>query len=178
MIQVKIPFCLYLLISVFKKKDGTVFEYPKPKKPEAAQLVSKQQQEMVAPFLMPASFHFFSWHNIVHVLPKAVERELQILQSALYIKKAGVAVGTCSNTGLIPAHDLAVSTIVHPQLHSYSLTLPEALRYLRKQDLVLPNAPKGWCLLQYESYNLGWAKVLPNRLNNYYPKEWRIRTGG
>ncbi|WP_163545095.1 methyltransferase RsmF C-terminal domain-like protein [Klebsiella pneumoniae] len=22
---------------------------------------------------------------------------------------------------------------------------------------------------------LGWAKLLSNRLNNYYPSEWRIR---
>jgi NOL1/NOP2/fmu family ribosome biogenesis protein len=28
--------------------------------------------------------------------------------------------------------------------------------------------------VQYENRNLGWIKVLPQRSNNYYPKEWRI----
>jgi len=28
--------------------------------------------------------------------------------------------------------------------------------------------------VQYGGLNLGWIKVLPGRINNYYPKEWRI----
>jgi NOL1/NOP2/fmu family ribosome biogenesis protein len=35
-------------------------------------------------------------------------------------------------------------------------------------------ADKGWNLIRHCGLNLGWAKVLPNRLNNYYPGEWRI----
>ncbi|TAJ53096.1 MAG: hypothetical protein EPO58_10940, partial [Chitinophagaceae bacterium] len=26
----------------------------------------------------------------------------------------------------------------------------------------------------FEELPLGWVKVLPNRVNNYYPAEWRI----
>jgi NOL1/NOP2/fmu family ribosome biogenesis protein len=29
-------------------------------------------------------------------------------------------------------------------------------------------------LAAYEEFNLGWLKVLPARINNYYPAEWRI----
>jgi NOL1/NOP2/fmu family ribosome biogenesis protein len=28
--------------------------------------------------------------------------------------------------------------------------------------------------MEYEGLALGWAKLLPNRINNYYPKEIRI----
>jgi len=35
--------------------------------------------------------------------------------------------------------------------------------------------PKGWILFTYQNLPLGWGKNLGNRLNNYYPKEWRIR---
>jgi NOL1/NOP2/fmu family ribosome biogenesis protein len=29
-------------------------------------------------------------------------------------------------------------------------------------------------LIKHEGIALGWAKLLPNRVNNYYPNEWRI----
>ena len=33
----------------------------------------------------------------------------------------------------------------------------------------------GWVLAKYQGFNLGWLKVLPNRLNYYLPPERRIR---
>ncbi|MFY7840347.1 MAG: methyltransferase RsmF C-terminal domain-like protein [Lacibacter sp.] len=33
---------------------------------------------------------------------------------------------------------------------------------------------KGWALATYNGFGLGWMKLLGNRMNNYYPKEWRI----
>ena len=33
---------------------------------------------------------------------------------------------------------------------------------------------KGWQLVTYVNRPLGWINVLPNRVNNYYPKEMRI----
>jgi NOL1/NOP2/fmu family ribosome biogenesis protein len=33
---------------------------------------------------------------------------------------------------------------------------------------------KGCQLVQYQSHNLGWINALESRVNNYYPKEWRI----
>ncbi|WP_332911045.1 methyltransferase RsmF C-terminal domain-like protein [Algoriphagus boritolerans] len=35
--------------------------------------------------------------------------------------------------------------------------------------------PIGWVLLTYQNLPLGWVKNLGNRVNNYFPKEWRIR---
>jgi NOL1/NOP2/fmu family ribosome biogenesis protein len=49
-----------------------------------------------------------------------------------------------------------------------------ALRYLRKENPDVETNTKGWALMMYESMPLGWAKILPNRINNYYPKELRI----
>ena len=36
------------------------------------------------------------------------------------------------------------------------------------------NASIGWNWVQFEGVVLGLVKVLPNRINNYYPAEWRI----
>ncbi|MBV9986233.1 MAG: hypothetical protein JO301_01025, partial [Chitinophagaceae bacterium] len=53
------------------------------------------------------------------------------------------------------------------------LSQQQALQYLRRKDLAI-EAPRGWCLVKYCGLPLGWIKVLPNRINNYYPAEWRI----
>ena len=37
---------------------------------------------------------------------------------------------------------------------------------------------RGWAIVQYEGMNLGWIKLLGNRTNNYYPREWRILKSG
>ena len=50
----------------------------------------------------------------------------------------------------------------------------DALQYLRREEVKLDGNLRGWVLATYKNLPLGWMKVLPNRINNYYPKEWRI----
>jgi NOL1/NOP2/fmu family ribosome biogenesis protein len=97
-----------------------------------------------------------------------------VLQSTLHLKKAGITLGQLTTKEFIPAHDLAMSTLVSTQLQTLELTRDEALRYLRKDELDADPINRGWTLVQHKARNLGWIKVLPNRSNNYYPMEWRI----
>jgi NOL1/NOP2/fmu family ribosome biogenesis protein len=77
-------------------------------------------------------------------------------------------------TELIPDHQLALSTIINPSLNSIETEREIALQYLRRQEIKIDSSVKGWALLTYKQLPLGWMKVLANRINNYYPKEWRI----
>jgi len=97
-----------------------------------------------------------------------------LIQSSLYIKKAGVRMGAVIRDELIPHHELALSTILHKNIPASNTELETALQYLRKQDIKIETTVKGWALIKYQHLPLGWAKILPNRINNYYPKEWRI----
>ncbi len=92
----------------------------------------------------------------------------------LLFKTAGVTLGIPSAKEFIPDHHLAMSTLIDPYLPAIELTHQEALNYLRKEELHPETTHRGWSLVQYAGHNLGWIKVLPNRSNNYYPKEWRI----
>jgi NOL1/NOP2/fmu family ribosome biogenesis protein len=67
-----------------------------------------------------------------------------------------------------------VSTLVNDSIVAVSLKKEEAIQYLRKDELSVTAVHKGWTLVRFEQYNLGWIKVLPNRINNYYPQGWRI----
>ena len=82
--------------------------------------------------------------------------------------------GTVIREELIPHHELALSTIVNTTTPACDAGLETALQYLRKQDIKIETTIKGWALIQYRQLPLGWIKILPNRVNNYYPKEWRI----
>jgi NOL1/NOP2/fmu family ribosome biogenesis protein len=117
---------------------------------------------------------YFHHQNLIYGLSAGLDAELPVLQSCCYLKRAGVPLGKLSVKELIPEHDLALSTLISPQLPALSLSREKALQYLRKDEMGSDYANRGWTLVQYGGLNLGWIKVLPGRINNYYPKEWRI----
>ena len=56
------------------------------------------------------------------------------------------------------------------------LTREDALRYLRREALVLPpDTPRGHVVVTYQGLPLGFVKNIGTRANNLYPKEWKIR---
>ncbi len=100
-----------------------------------------------------------------------------IMAAKLYIRQVGVRVGKIMGKELVPDHALALSTIINPELVAVSLNHEQAIQYLRREEVQIDpdQAMKpGWTLVKYEGMNLGWIKVLQNRINNYYPKEMRI----
>ena len=97
-----------------------------------------------------------------------------LIQKNLYLRKAGIRLGQMVGKDLIPDHELALSNVLQADIPRLNVTKEEALRYLRR-DVINPATDlKGWALICYEDFVLGWAKILPNRINNYYPKEMRI----
>ncbi len=137
--------------------------------------LSVTEIECVRSFLKtPTDFFYIKQNDEVIAIPAVLEKELAIIQSALYIKKAGVKLGSLIRNELIPDHELAVSTIVAAGISSVEVDKETALQYLRKQEIKVDGFKKGWALLTYSLLPLGWIKVLPNRINNYYPKDWRI----
>ena len=116
---------------------------------------------------------------MIFAFPRAQEKELLTVVTAdLYIRRAGVVIGSMAGTELIPDHALALSTLLNHKVVTVSLKKDEALQYLRKEEVKIPAQHKGWAVVRYEGMNLGWVKILSNRSNNYYPKEWRILKSG
>lgn len=57
-----------------------------------------------------------------------------------------------------------------------NVDLDTALKYLRRETLVLASdVPKGFAVVAFEGYPLGFVKNLGARANNLYPNEWKIR---
>lgn len=137
--------------------------------------LSAKEIEVLKPWLKNhAGFFFIKQHEDVIGIPIHLEAFLGEIQSALYIKKAGIKLGTIIRDELIPAHELAISNIISAAVPSIEVDKETALQYLRRQEIKLEAGIKGWALITYKQLPLGWIKALPNRVNNYYPKEWRI----
>src|SRR5207302_1788590 len=122
----------------------------------------------------PQDFFFIKQKDDVLAIPLHLNDDLVLIQSSLYIKKAGVKMGKIIRGELIPDHELALSTIISSSVKRIDVDLGTALQYLRRGETRIETGETGWFLLTYLKMPIGWIKVLPNRVNNYYPKEWRI----
>jgi NOL1/NOP2/fmu family ribosome biogenesis protein len=60
------------------------------------------------------------------------------------------------------------------QASPIELDLQQANAYLRGEAIAV-QAVSGWQRVAFEACVLGWVKVIGNRVNNYYPKEWRVK---
>ena len=123
----------------------------------------------------PADYYFFKVADDWMAINLQHKESLQILQRHLYLKKSGIRIGKLAGRDLIPDHELALSIIVNKDaVLQTALNVDEAILYLRRENLQIDTVEKGWSLMTFEGHALGWAKLLPNRINNYYPKELRI----
>lgn len=159
-------------MACFKKERSQKEIFGKHKKMEKA---SKKEWEIISGFLKPGR-DLLSWKHQENflIIPAVLENEFAKIFSSLYIRKAGINAGRIMGGELVPDHELAMSGILSTDIPNVDLILEQALQYLRKEELAIDLNLRGWALAVYESLPLGWMKILPNRINNYYPKEWRI----
>ena len=159
-------------MAVFKKKGKAVFSRLKEQK---LIIPSKKEEELINSFIpIPESFSFFKQTESIRAIKMGWFAELQKLASYLYIRKAGIEIGAIKGRDVIPSHELSVSFLSKTPYSTLELSLEEALQYLRRNELKAAKAPLGWNLVSFGGLPLGWIKVLPNRVNNYYPASWRI----
>lgn len=158
-------------ISCFRKTGSSQTSVARGNKIEKA---TKAEVAIIEPYVEIQDLLIWKFGDRILSFPLQLEKDLGVLMAQLYIRKAGVSIGKIAGKDLIPDHELAMSTLKKASLPMVQLDKQTALQYLRREEFNAGNASKGWTLAGYENLALGWMKVLPNRINNYYPKEWRI----
>ena len=160
-------------IAAFRKSEAA-FENSKQRR-ASLRKTGASESSLVANFLCTEVDCFlFSQNENIHAIKAAWEGDIALLQKTLYLKKAGIRVGQIKGNQLVPNHELALSTIVNKNVQRTALSRDEALQYLRKKELDITGVSGGWALCTCYNFPLGWVKFLHNRVNNYYPTEWRI----
>jgi NOL1/NOP2/fmu family ribosome biogenesis protein len=160
-----------LFLACFQKLSSTRDQKFRTGKIEKA---SAKEKNIIEPWLKKGDYELIKDNNSFFALPSSIVNEYSTLNAVLNIQYKGTGIGQIMKDRLVPDHSLALSTIISGEIPFNELSHEQAIKYLQRIDVNLNTSAKGWQLVRYEGYNLGWINVLPNRINNYYPKELRI----
>lgn len=124
----------------------------------------------------PEEKNFYQHNDQVFFLPSRIADAADQTLQHLKIVTAGTAAASVKHDKLIPSQALAMSLDLDPQsFPAVEFSYDDAIRYLRRDNLPATGGTKGFTLATYSKTPLGWLNVLPGRVNNLYPSEWRIR---
>ena len=175
-------------LAVLRKEGDEEYEVENECPTKSSKNKGKKDKKATLPIPQEAWDYFREKKNItlewdgpqLRMIPTAHKHFFdRIRDKRLRILSAGVVVGESKGKDLIPSQALALSQELNPSAFpDAELTWEEAIRYLRKEAITLPEGlPKGYLLMRYQGIPLGFVKHLGNRSNNLYPQEWRIRSG-
>lgn len=145
----------------------------------------KKQGRVKAPILpreiagfigSPQEFSCYANGDLFGIVPAIHEEFIGELESRLRVIYKGCELAEMYQKKLKLSHSLALYKGLNKEAFRVLPTdLRTALTYLKKEDIVAEAEAGAWILIEYGGVGIGWAKSLGNRLNNYFPKEWRIR---
>jgi len=163
-------------IAVLRKKQETS-DYKKSKKDSKKETKQKKYDEKL-PFLLKSQENYVFLHENSKVKAYSANKkdDFTLLNNTLKVLHSGICLGEIKGKDFIPDVSAALSKSL--DLNSISkieVDYQTAISYLRRENIFLENAEKGYVLLTYKNQPLGWVKNLGNRCNNLYPQEWRIR---
>ncbi|MGB8489848.1 MAG: rRNA cytosine-C5-methyltransferase [Bacteroidales bacterium] len=102
--------------------------------------------------------------------------ELMVLSEKLRIVRPGIRISRIVGREYLPGHELAVNTgLRKAAFPACDLDNSRALAYLRREPFKVNENVAGWFIVRYEKVNLGFAKHIGRRINNYFPVGLRIR---
>lgn len=168
-------------LAVLRKAEGDILEIRSKNKgkkekgkntPPIPVLVNNWLRE-------PEKFRLEWRGDFIQAFPADQYDAYQLIASQLRLLSVGVRLGEVKGKDILPAHNLALSTdLQRESFQTAELDWENAIRYLKKETLLLPeHIEKGYVLVSYRGFPLGFVKHLGTRANNLYPQEWRIRTG-
>lgn len=163
------------LFAACLQKTGIQERMPGFKNKEQQKIPAKEMELVKNYISEPDQLYYFKVNDEWMAIDRTHLESLNILQRNLYIKKSGVRIGKLAGKDLIPDHELALSVVINKDaVLQTELDREQAIQYLRRDNININTTKTGWSLMNFEGHPLGWAKLLPNRVNNYYPKELRI----
>ncbi len=159
-------------LACFRKTTGK--ENHKLKSAKPIRLAGQAAVTAVKSWMKTEGKKLIMHETTVYAWPEKSVPDFQLLLEKFRVVYSGVRVGELIRDKLVPEHSLAMSTCLADHLVKTELNLDQAIAFLQKKEFDPESRQKGWQLAIYEGFPLGWMNVLPNRFNNYYPKELRI----
>ena len=121
------------------------------------------------------SFNVLEQNNLVYAISKNNLYLTRLILNKLNVIYHSLEVGKNIKGMLNPSHSLAMNVQLGDYYPTVNLTLSQSLKYLKGETDLNLDVSKGWYVVTFLDQSLGFIKSLGNRINNYYPKEYRIR---
>lgn len=158
-----------LFIALLQKSDGKPHLLAPPEGKPARLPIS-----FPASWLKTDDWHVHQYNGTWTALPGKQASVLDHLATNIPAIHTGMPLGIEKGKDWIPNHAWALSN-APSNLPSVELSVDDARAFLSRQPLLLDNVSAGWHRATYQGHGLGWLKVIPGRVNNYLPQQWRIR---
>ena len=133
---------------------------------------------------LPSGYKKILQGDLVKGYRESLYERIKFVEENLRVVLSGIAMATKKGKDYIPHADFALQGVVADMVAANSLPAgiaavevgrEDALKFLAKEPVVLPDAPLGYVLLVYGGLGLGFVKNLGNRSNNLLPMARRIR---
>jgi NOL1/NOP2/fmu family ribosome biogenesis protein len=161
---------------VLRKEGGTPFALPSSRAPASRVVLPPDIRSLLRE---RGDYIPYVAGETVGILPPAHAAFVHYLGTRVGLLYKGCEIGEAVKGKSKMAHSFALwDALPREGLRVQEVDLPTARRYLRKEEIYFDAPPGEWVLVTYRSLALGWVKAVGNRLNNYYPKEWRVRLPG
>jgi len=135
----------------------------------------KTDKEVAGKWTGFAMDRLLKWGNELFAVAGEMDDYIHVFQN-LKVVKAGTKLFVLKKNNYLPTHELALSVNLKKDIFpTVELGLNDSIAFLRRDNFKLPITPKGWNIVTYRGVNLGFVNNIGNRVNNYFPVEWRIR---
>lgn len=133
---------------------------------------------------LPDSYVKVLQGDLVKAYRKELYEKIRFVEENLRTVLSGIAVANKKGKDYVPHADFALQEVMAYMVAGNDLPKgisavevgrEDALKFLAKEPLVLPDAPMGYVLITYRGLGLGFVKNLGNRTNNLLPMARRIR---
>ncbi len=115
-------------------------------------------------------------NETIHNFPEQFESILKSIIWDLNPIKIGCKIGQSIKGKIKYSHELAFAyELKKDAFELVEVSHEDAILFLQKKMLSQVPGIKSWGLITFQNQPLGWVKRVGSRLNNYYPKEFRIR---
>ena len=160
-------------ISVLKSSQER--EVGKMAQHSSLKVLDKNQRKVVEQWIDDSSNCYSTSKGEVYKYNESVYYHIHQLLQHTKVRYSGVKLGQVNKNIFIPNHALALENQGIYTGDSVLLEYEDAIGYLRKDLSKIDGSPKGWLKVTYQNMGIGWLKNLGNRINNYLPKEMRIK---
>ena len=162
-------------ISVLRKTSNQIQSFKNKNHEKKGQKLTKTE----VPFFSltePERWIITTENNQIRAYEKDKLNDFLLLNKHLRCMYSGLVLGEMKGKDFIPSANIALSKILDKNsVETVDVDYETAIRFLRKDAILLTDSSRGYLLICYKGLGLGWVKNLGNRCNNLYPYEWRIR---